>query len=484
MTIKHRSSAVVIAVAMTTASAVLAETNADQDAGSDEAEPTEAQADLTAALASQPQVTAIRGGTLGIPSATTSGGLQAAFDAKTVGTTGEDDATEVDTSTFDFYTKLGRVSLTDRFELEVVADQFHMDLPRVVVGAPGAFPVRTTTELTSVGLRVSYRTDPKRIHVYGAPPGDAELSNGDAAGQREVNRTLDKLFEKTSGWSISGGLRVTRRDAGKTKLADFQEGGAFELMVQYQMHRRPGPDRRCEKAQGAAIAEAKAKEEEAKTRSTRAKEARDRATKDITALTADETRDATIASLIDGPAGTLAEASQKAAENLAAAERELAQAEADEAAATARLAELGKVKCVKPEDAYVTGFGSISGTYLEEEDRSIDGMMHLYPRWKELRFTAGVDFQTSKLVTGSKLLPRVGAYASVAWGVWTNEFGEPEQDDAIRARQWQAALYGSGHVYKGVSGLVSIGVLVPYGHETRPAFVLGFTPSFTSGARP
>jgi hypothetical protein len=435
------------------------------------------------ALVSHPQVTAIRGGTLGIPSATTSRGFQAAVDAKTDVTS--EAAEEGDSTTFDFYAKLGRLTFTKYFEAEVLAEQFEADLPQATVGMPGALATSRTLAMNSIGLRLAFRTKAREWNVVEIPSG-GEAGNGDQA----AKQTVQNLVRGTSGFSYLAGVRVLRRDAQSSSVKDFDKGAAFELVGQYSQIRTPAIDTECKRALTDKATSAKDRLPTARETVTKAQQAVDSLKKQRAELTADgPARDKTIADLL-GPNVT----STDAAVLLALADDKLAadivDAEANLRAAKKTLQDLEKQEAADPaeecegavdaDEIRMMGFGSVSGTYLRQELRMIDDATVDFPEFREVRLTVGIDFQTASLFTEQKFLPRFGAYASVAWGDWNNAYAAPGMEKDIDARQWQAAVYVSGHFYGGASGLLSFGILQPYGHDARPQFVISFSPSLTA----
>jgi hypothetical protein len=433
------------------------------------------------ALVSHPQVTAIRGGTLGIPSATTARGFQAAVDAKTDVTS--EAAEEGASTTFDFYAKLGRLTFTKYFEAEVLAEQFEADLPQATVGMPGALATSKTLAMNSIGLRLAFRTKAREWNIVEiAPPG---AGNGDYT----AKQTVQSLVKGTSGFSYLAGVRVLRREAQSSSVKDFDKGAAFEVIGQYSQVRTPEVDVSCKKG-ARATPEIDARLETARKSLEARTEAVVNLEKQRTELTAEgPSRDELIQKLlgsgVTGPdAAMLLELAQaKIDGDIAIAEKERNAAQKEVAAIEKEQANArGKAlaKCEDADEIRMMGFASVSGTYLRQELRTIDGSMVDFPEFREVRLTLGIDFQTASLFTEQKFLPRFGAYASVAWGDWNNAYAAPGMEKDIDARQWQAAVYVSGHFYGGASGLLSFGILQPYGHDARPQFVISFSPSLTA----
>ena len=98
------------------------------------------------------------------------------------------------------------------------------------------------------------------------------------------------------------------------------------------------------------------------------------------------------------------------------------------------------------------------------------------PRFRELRASGGYELQAGKEEIGL-LLPRIGAYMMVSRGAWVNEQATGAQARDVHGWQVETALYASGHFSGGFSGLVSVGMLWPYGHEAEPQGFINFSPS-------
>jgi len=98
------------------------------------------------------------------------------------------------------------------------------------------------------------------------------------------------------------------------------------------------------------------------------------------------------------------------------------------------------------------------------------------PEVVEVRVAGGAELQSGTRL-GKYLLPRLGAYAAVSGARWNDAFAMSGASDAVT--QWQAelALYTSGHFTGGFSGLLSVGVLVPYGHDAEPQAFINIAPT-------
>ncbi len=94
-----------------------------------------------------------------------------------------------------------------------------------------------------------------------------------------------------------------------------------------------------------------------------------------------------------------------------------------------------------------------------------------------MRASAGYELQYGREKAGL-MLPRVGAYLTVSRGAWRNDYvTAPMQTADTNPLQLELALYASGHFAGGFSGLLSFGVLVPYGHDAEPQAFINIAPS-------
>jgi hypothetical protein len=124
-----------------------------------------------------------------------------------------------------------------------------------------------------------------------------------------------------------------------------------------------------------------------------------------------------------------------------------------------------------------TYFLSLAATYLNSQRLAPEGMPAVaMPEVVEVRLAGGAELQSGTRL-GKYLLPRLGAGAAVAGARWDNAFAVGDASDAVT--QWQAelALYTSGHFTGGFSGLLSIGVLLPYGHDAEPQAFINIAPT-------
>ncbi|TMQ19285.1 MAG: hypothetical protein E6J90_18415 [Deltaproteobacteria bacterium] len=174
--------------------------------------------------ASLQQLSAARGGTLGIPSLTPIDGFQANLDAQLLG----QDA--------NLYTQLGGLDISERVKADAFAELMEQDLPRFL-----REPVDTelsATKLSTVGLRMRVLVSPKlwvselQDRACLKKVRELEHSTMADATKVEVDTNCLRQVQGQSFHTVSVGARVMRRsalqDSGKASA-----GGAFELMYSY-----------------------------------------------------------------------------------------------------------------------------------------------------------------------------------------------------------------------------------------------------------
>jgi hypothetical protein len=149
-------------------------------------------------------------------------------------------------------------------------------------------------------------------------------------------------------------------------------------------------------------------------------------------------------------------------------------------AAAAKTSAVALRDACKLDDRRSTLFISLSATYLNSQRLPMDGTMALVlPQLTETRATLGWERQSGREQRGL-LLPRVGAYAALAHANWHNDFAttaEQRELDNISDWQAEAAIYASGHFSGGFSGLISVGLLLPYGNDRELQGFINLVPS-------
>lgn len=205
-----------------------------------------ADADLARlkAITTLPQLTTLRGGTLGIPSSGVISGLQATIDARLLG----------DQERTDVFAQLGGIQIRERSSVDVFAEVLAQDVPRFLIDNDRVTKSMIVTQISAAGIRGRFRTrgvqwimkldDPSCARALALPvtsdgaqtrvsalSGGAEVTDAKAKEACNVG-TIDGMAFTT----FTFGARVLRRasaeDEGKDSI-----GGAFEAMLQYE---RPG----------------------------------------------------------------------------------------------------------------------------------------------------------------------------------------------------------------------------------------------------
>lgn len=413
--------------------------------GEPSAEPVEANAASKTATAgaSQPQLPLFRGGSLGVPTPSGATSVQASG----VGTLSQERSVGSATADVDFFTKVGGISLDETFTAEVVGESFKLDVPRVMVGAEGALPTITTTEVSSAGLRITYRPAARSYKVFGFDPITDATPRADGA----ISATARELFDGSMGWAFSVGARALHVTLPGDD-ANLVAGTAGELIVQRTTTRR---------SSSTSCADTSAQQADA------AKKTED-AAKALKILAEAPDRSEWVASMaLDGE--RVDEATLAAAATQVAAQ-----------AAAAKTSAVALRDACKLDDRRSTLFISLSATYLNSQRLPMDGTMALVlPQLTETRATLGWERQSGREQRGL-LLPRVGAYAALAHANWHNDFAttaEQRELDNISDWQAEAAIYASGHFSGGFSGLISVGLLLPYGNDRELQGFINLVPS-------
>lgn len=123
-------------------------------------------------------------------------------------------------------------------------------------------------------------------------------------------------------------------------------------------------------------------------------------------------------------------------------------------------------------------FASFSGFHLGRAEDMLGTSTVIFPDYNTWRVTVGAELFSNVKVNDSPLLPRVGAYATFSRNYWGNEFGATEGEiENVRGNEYQAAIYMSGHFLGGFSGMVSFGMLKPYGRDEPMQYIISLTPS-------
>jgi hypothetical protein len=101
----------------------------------------------------------------------------------------------------------------------------------------------------------------------------------------------------------------------------------------------------------------------------------------------------------------------------------------------------------------------------------------IFPSFRDLRAAGGVEVRSASRVAGAMAIPRIGLLGSASQARWTNDFAFGKANAKVRGYQYEVALYMSGHFLGGFSGLVSFGVLKPYGSQEKLQYIVSLAPS-------
>lgn len=419
--------------------------------------------DATARAAySQPQVPTFRGGSLGMPSPAGAKVVQAATAAKFA----SEEVTGGSSVDFDLFTKIGGLELDDTIRVDIIGERYQQAIPQIIVGAPGALPRMVLTPITSAGLRVRYQSARRSFDVFRVDELPASVRQGSEAAD-QTRLTARRIFAGSTGFAYSGGFRLLHPSVDGLDAAVIG-GMAGELIIQKTTTLDPDPA--CTKK--LAEARTKASAESAATQKALGEE-----------LELLETLDQRLKQADDGMKSLAGD--DRGRETLT---RSVEQRRADAARALAaekQRAETLQAIAAAPELVCAPArrrsyFGSLSATYLNSQLLPAeDATMLELPAVTEVRAMLGAELQVGTEL-GVALLPRVGGYVSLSRATWRNAYAQAAQAPDIE--QWQAelAFYASGHFTGGFSGLVSFGVLLPYGHDDEPQGFINISPSIGS----
>lgn len=423
--------------------------------GEDHVEATEA------AGSSQPQVPTFRGGSLGMPSL----GAGEVAQAAAVGKVASGEAGGGAAVDFNFFTKVGGLNLYDTIFADIIGESYDQAIPQAVVGMTGALPTMVPTTITSAGIRLKYRFKVREFKVLRYD--ELARGTGTAAPDKDalVNVTARQIFAGRTGQALTFGLRMLHPGVPGADT-DRIAGMSSELIFQRTTSKQATGDQ--------ITACTKGEQQPAAAASTPAPGTTTETDAPIAAGGAvDAEDDAAIESLLGelrSASGTDGDGSR-----VASIDRLTSLAEIERKEATTAT---GKVNSAcQNGDRIRTWYISLSGTYLNSQRLTAEGGMQLaLPSFREVRASAGIEVQAGKEEIGL-LLPRVGTYLTVSRGAWTNDFATASQTAEPHAWQLELAVYASGHFAGGFSGLLSFGVLLPYGHDDEPQGFINISPS-------
>lgn len=433
-------------------------------------EPATSAADETTAaetaadsLASPPPIALFHGGALGIPAPVGTRSVQA---SSTLKLDNPSDGSAVD---FDFMAKVGGVNLYDKVLVDIVGEQYQQLLPVITLGGPTALPVMTTTDVKSAGIRVVLRGAPRAFDVTGAKALDGSLPQ-DQTGARAAQR----VFVATSGDWWGFGLRALHPSlpgADEASLRGFAAELSWQRVTDFDVSDECKAEvTEADQRAKADAAAAQARLDDLESELKKVQGAVDPATPGGLTTLLDPSKPGNgvnaLVALVER------EVELRTAKVAATAERDRA---ASHAASLAPSVAAPKTVCGASRRH--TYFLSLAATYLNSQQLAPEGMPAVaMPEVVEVRLAGGAELQSGTRL-GKYLLPRLGAYAALSGARWNDAFAMSGARDAVN--QWQAelALYTSGHFTGGFSGLLSVGVLVPYGDDAEPQAFINIAPT-------
>jgi hypothetical protein len=118
---------------------------------------------------------------------------------------------------------------------------------------------------------------------------------------------------------------------------------------------------------------------------------------------------------------------------------------------------------------------SLAGTWLARAEVLDGANTVVLPQVFEVRATLGTGWRATFDPDKSLTL---GVQTSISWNFWQNDFARAAQTSDVRGWALEASLFASGHLGTNFNGLLSFGVLLPYGTlDDGPRFVFTFAPS-------
>jgi len=435
------------------ASTVLASTAAAQAPASESSSSTDtASADLAStdtAVSAQPQISGLRSGSIGIPSEGAADGLQALL-SNQISRKG------VDT---DAFAKFGGLSFTDKIAFEILGETFTASVPRTLIDGMVVLPRTRSTTISDVGFRFRIRLS------SGAPSGLTKRGelvrclgpHGHAAQSSRAAKGIAALKERTP--SIEAQMNA-ESDAQKKLDAAMVAGDTQEIVVTTTV------------------------------RDTIRKELQRSLDEERSAQMRLEINKRALSAYASTPCANLFPIDSNLSDRELYARGLLATAagltvtfgtrflrraspETDGTDSEGVSGELA-LQHIAANDALGTSvFISGSALQLGYAADKVGTTPALFPRFRELRLTVGAEIRVH---AADNVLPRAGFYASVSQARWDNEFAMLGQATHVRGYQGELAMYFSGHFIGGFSGLVSFGVVLPYGDE-KTQYIFSLVPS-------
>lgn len=428
---------------------VLASTAAAQAPAGDSLSPTD-RASTEAAVSAQPQISGLRSGSIGIPSAGAADGLQALL-SNQISHTG------VDT---DAFAKLGGLSFTDRIAVEILGETFTARVPRTLIDGMAPLPTMFSTTISDVGFRF-------RIQLRAGAPGGFTKPG-------QIVRCLGRHNDAVQSSRAATGIVAAMSDraqaiAAQTK-AESDAQGKLEAAERSGDAHAIGATTAVRDTIHATLQRLGGEQQSAQVRL--------------------QTNNQTLGAYAGAPCAelfpiesTLSDG-ELYARGLFAAGSGLtvtlgtrflrrASPEADGTDSEGVSGEVALQHIAANDILGTSVFVSGAALQLGAAADKVGMTPALFPRLRELRLAVGAELRVNVV---DNVLPRAGFYASISQARWDNGFATFGQAAHVRGYQGELAMYFSGHFIGGFSGLVSFGIVTPYGDE-KTQYIFSLVPS-------
>jgi hypothetical protein len=404
----------------------------------------EAQGDLKKSilLEALPQLTAARGGSVGITS-TAAEGFQGSVDAKLVG--GEPKA--------DLFTKLGGLDIGSRFQLDFFGETFEQDMPRFL---------RNDSTL--------------KREMF-----DASLASAGFRGRIEFNRAL--IVEKFQPKACLKGLK--RKEAGLMLLQGVSPRNIVSELPVAELALE-----RAQKAKETAVAAVAAvvlprtddpgyaKAQENKTTldvDVRLAEREvDRRTKEVQRLN-DE-----VSNLIYcRPEEWLGERTMAINIGARVLRRSPASKGSEGGGSLGYAIELMGQYILEMKGYGLTVSAGLSaigfGAATDKEALSVTE----YPRFNQARVSVSFEFRGPSFTLDKGTIPRAGIYAVGGHAWWHDKYTFGTIEPRVQSSELEVGIYAGGRFQKNFHGLIALRVVQPYGTDRSNVYILSLMPSVT-----
>ena len=422
-------------------------------------------------LRAQPQVPTVRGGTLGIPAVLGTESLQATLSTQP-GASSTNTQQLPGKIGFDLFTRLGGLRLFDSFTVDILAESYKQALPHADLMVRPVVPQMTLTGIRDIGFRAQWSAgrDTKISEI--------KRSAATAAGNGEsvVGSVVDQ-FIRRHRFAITSGVRFLQRTDFASDVLDFQ-GASAELIGQYTLS-RIGDDEACKAKHLDSLRTGVNK---LTTQAKDIPEPSSAAPARAAAVSSVKQDAHSVEGVLAQPGGELSDRELDKIDDqlrkFSLHTRELksltpdGHADVDKLSAlqttatTTLTSAIGANTGCKTGGYGVTFFLGWSGSLLHTQKFEDDTRNSVEPLFRELRMSFGGDLRTTFTGTGTTLLPRIGAYATLSWGWWQDRVtGTPMPDQDPHSFQLEGAFYVSGHLASGFDAVVSFVALKPYGRS-------------------